>query len=193
MKKSRLIILSFISLLILINFVAAQLESVDAEGILDTWKGWLINTINFIGSATNSICENGNWFFRPLMGSECSMNLSFALAFVFWIVLVFLLCDIIASYSSFSNLTSFVIGFALAVIFANFGIISFISELIVAAVTTPAGILAVAAVIIAILIIYIVLKSITTAEKKRKKEAEVEQSKKEVVEISKAFGKGINQ
>ncbi len=168
--------------LIALNFVKA-----DMSGFVDTTKDILINTGNVIGS----ICDNGNWFFRPLIGAECTKDLAFALAFALWVILVFLLYDTMATYGSFSNLTSFVIGFGLAVILANMGIIVGISEIIINAVTTPAGIATLIGIVILILILYILAKILMINEKKRKKEAEVEQSKKEVVEISKAINKGI--
>jgi len=178
----RIIIFSVLFSLIALNFVKA-----DMSGFVDTSKDVLINTGNVIGS----VCDNGNWFFRPLVGSECTKDLQFLLMFILWGAFVFLFYDAIATYSAFSNLTSIAIGFGLAVILANMGVIGWLAEIITGLVTTPAGIATLIGIAVVFLLFYIIAKTMMISEKKRKKEVEVEQSKKEVVEISKAINKGI--
>jgi|GEM_PF-6848509 hypothetical protein len=181
-SELKIIIVFALFLLLILNFAEA-----DMEGFVDTSKNVISNTGNFIGS----VCDNGNWFFRPLIGSECTKDLQFLLMFILWGAFVFLFYDTIATYSAFSNLTSIAIGFGLAVILSNMGVIGWLAEIITASITTPAGIATLIGIAVVFLLFYIIAKTMMISEKKRKKEAEVEQSKKEVVEISKAINKGI--
>lgn len=181
-KISSVFMLAILFLALISSFAKA-----DMQQVIDTTG----NILSKSGEVLGAVCDNGNWFFRPLIGSECTQDLQFLVVFVLWIVFLFFMYDAIATYSAFSNLASMAIGFGLAVILANMGVISWLAEMIIALTTTPGGIAILIAVIIVLLIFYVIAKTMMTSEKKKKKEAKIKESEEVVQGMAEAIKKGV--
>ncbi len=173
------ILVSFILFYILLsNTVNAQVY-----GIVDLGRdigGGVINTLNFV-------CDNGNWFFKPIIGAECTRDINFIILLVLFLVMVSLLYDITATYGPWSNLTAAVTGFALSVFLVNMDVTVWLAGRITVLVTTPAGIATLIAITLLILIVYLIGKIFAIKHKKQIEKIESEADKKSSRIMAKAF------
>jgi len=196
-RKIFLLISFLIIAAAILGIAKAQFENdiASAVGPLQSiWimiKGIFTAIVSGILGIAFFVCDNGTGVFRYLIGAECTKDLVFLIALTIWITILVFIYEILGSYGSFSKGTSFVIAFALSVLMANFGVIIFLSDLVVTMIKNSPIIIAVF--ILVIIILYGTLKILSAGKKKREKEQEEKMSRLAGKALTEAMTKSVDR
>jgi len=141
------------------------------------WKKILLEN-NFV-SGFDSFFTKISIVFRIIFGQPYSLSLTLLVIIILWFYFFFKLGEIVSSFTSFSNSTSWVIALTLTLILAQLQILKAITEffgwLIISQDSTWWRVLIIWIIFIGMILIYYLSSKAATATKKQKEELEKEQ------------------